>query len=227
MVPDYVCYENFTATRIHVTRSHSVSSRCYGITHTIVTNIVRVKVRIVGRVIFGDNYIFETCFFESDVPVLDTLFNGTSPFFRESIIHVEYNRFYRFHEFSAQVSSHIFRLDSPTVDEFEIFHAVFIARVEVPGSTEITNTSVFVTYGHGIFIQFNNRTTNNKGKRTVLAVIVHLRGDFHVSREVLYLFHARCGWVEHGALFFTRHRAGAHRGNTFFIPSEKCSHVDQ
>ena len=227
VIPDHVSHENFTATRVHVTRSHSISSRCYGITHAVVTNIVRVKVRIVGRVIFGDNYIFETCFFESDVPVLDTLFNGTSPFFRESIIHVEYNRFYRFHEFSAQVGGHVFWLDSPTVDEFEIFHAVFVARVEVPGSAEITDTSVFVTHGHGIFVQLNNRTTNNKGKRAVLSVVVHLRGDFHVAGEVFHLFYTRCGRVEHGTWFFTCHWTGSHRGNTFFISSEECSHVDQ
>ena len=48
-----------------------------------------------------------------------------------------------------------------------------------------------------------------------------LRGKFFTS------FTRDADGSNYGTRFFTRHRAGGHRGNTFFIPSEKCSHVDQ
>ena len=138
VIPDNIGHENLATPGVHVTRSHGIGGRGNGVTHAVVTDIVRVEIRIVGRVIFGDDCVLETGFLESDVPVLDTLFNGSSPFFGESVVHVENDRFHGFH--------------APAVDEFVVFHAVFVARVKVAWGAEEANASVLVTDRHGIFI---------------------------------------------------------------------------
>ena len=115
MIPDNISCQNFTATRVNITWSHSISNTCSCIFYTTIAHIIRVKIRIIFRIIFSYNSIFKSGSFECLLPVLHSLTNNIAPFIRKRRIHIEYNRFYRLYQFTSEISILIFRLKSPTM----------------------------------------------------------------------------------------------------------------
>ena len=120
MIPHDFTNQNFSATRIDITRPGGISNVIGHITYAIVTNIVRIEIRVVCWIIFCYYYVFKSCCFKGFVPVFDTGFYCSSPFFRKCGIYIIDNLFFRFYQFSFEIFFQVFffRFYTPAVNKF-------------------------------------------------------------------------------------------------------------
>ena len=145
--------QDFSRSRIRPRGTHPVSDTNWGITNTTIFQVIRIKFQIICRKITADHDVFHTDFLESFVPFFNSRMYGSLPLFRETIIHVEHDGLYRFHQFSPLVSLHIFRLHSPTIHQKSIFGSIRTGGHIFLHGIEKSYSRISQTFTHQILIR--------------------------------------------------------------------------
>ena len=116
MIPKNITLKDFSRSRIMDMWSLRILYVCSNISDHRVSNIFRCPIRIFfcRWRIFTSYGVFESCLFKRLLPIINSLFDVLSPFFRCCSIDIVNDRFHRFNKFSAYVSIPIFGFQSPS-----------------------------------------------------------------------------------------------------------------
>ena len=174
MIQVYGSIQNLSGTRVRPGGSHRVSRPGGRITHTRIFQIIRIEFRIIRGKILSDNRIFKADSFKSSLPLLYTFFDVFTPSFRESVIHVEHDRFYRLYQLSPLIRFHVRRLQSPTVSKITRLYTGTVTRKFRTTSHEDSDTRIGVTGTHRLFRQQDNTPGHYRIERSLINIIVTL-----------------------------------------------------
>ena len=190
MIPHDFTNQNFSATRIYITRSGGISNVVGHITYAIVANIVRIEIRVVCRIIFCYYYVFKSCGFKGFVPVFDTGFYCTSPFFRKCRIYIIDDLFFRFYQLSFEIFLQVFffRLYTPAVNKFFRQDFIRFGCVIIITRTEVSYSIVLITASHRFFGEFYYRTAHCEGISSCCNIEIQNTGNLYVLFETHHLF---------------------------------------
>ena len=163
--------------------SHGVRHRRGGITHAGISEVLRVKSRIIGGKIPCHDGVFKAYFLEGSLPFLDTRLHVRFPAFRESIVHVENDRLYRLREASLSECRQIFGFQSPTMGMVTYFHAPLVLFVQVFSPEKYPDTRVCQPGTRGSFRQQQECSGHQGGKRHLVYPVPLLRLHAHVISQ--------------------------------------------
>ena len=117
-IEEHIALNNLPRTRVGTGRPHRILFR--GGNHPVatITDIIRIKIRIIFGVVFRYDGVFKSDLFKCNLPVFNSLFDVIPPFVGNSGIYIIDYRFLRFHQFPFFITFPIFgfRLQVPSVD---------------------------------------------------------------------------------------------------------------
>ena len=116
MIPTDMTFHYFSATRIYNTRSVGILCFRRQITQYTITCIIQAHCGIV-RPLFGNNGIFKSGCFKSNIPIVHTGFKIRDPFLGCRRVYIVYNRAFRFSELPSTITFRVFRFQPITLND--------------------------------------------------------------------------------------------------------------
>ena len=228
-----VTLNDFTRTRIGTGRSHWILYRSGNHSVAAITNIIRIKVRIILRIVFRYNRILKSYFLKRNLPVFYSFLYVISPLVGDSSINVIYNRLLRFHQLTLLITFQVFWfwLQIPSVDVSKFLQTIFLFSIKPLAFIKITDTRVSITRTHNFLRQQNNITRHGYSERSSVNSITHQRLDVYIQRKTLHSQNSRFGRSKTSLQCFSLHQYihyifRTKRAEFGYIRYEKRTHID-
>ena len=140
-----MAFQNLAAPGVMDLGAISIGDVRSKITQHAETGIFEAHGAVIFRPFLSENGIFETCFFKSRLPVVDSLDQVRTPFFRGGGIYIVNDGLYGFHQFSPLPFFHVFGpgFQFPAYDEIGLLHLLLFIRIHHIIIREITHPAVY------------------------------------------------------------------------------------